>query len=339
MTVSATVCPCPALTPRTPTSGWAAGWNPLPRVTRQTEPRRVLGLFSGWATCAPTATLLACLGWVPHCPMQHPKPFYVPAAPQEGFSPQSLEGAEALGSQPTPTCTEPPPAVGSLNLYHPPDPEKEVFPAPPAGFQMAPCGCFFDPRIYRIEWTTPDLGQSALYKLAASSGGPVGGPSAPGSYLLEPQPYLKAPGLPPYPHYQPAPGGPQFLLPYFPPEGPGPEALGFVGDAGPAAFMELPLPPLEEGPAPATPSTSQGEQATCTHHAACRAHIAPGRLQPPPGPPRPLPWARTPGLPCQGATGQRGPTWGAPVPTRPQRAQGGQGQGGGPPGSRRGQGP
>lgn len=124
---------------------------------------------------------------------------------------------------------------------------------PPTGFQMAPCGCFFDPRIYRIEWTTPDLGQSALYKLAASSGGPMGGPSAPGSYLLEPQPYLKAPGLPPYPHYQPAPEGPQFLLPYFPPEGPGPEALGFVGDVGPTAFMELPLPPLEEGPAPPPP--------------------------------------------------------------------------------------
>uniref|UniRef100_G1RTS2 Proline rich 22 n=1 Tax=Nomascus leucogenys TaxID=61853 RepID=G1RTS2_NOMLE len=119
--------------------------------------------------------------------MQHPKPFYAPAAPQEGFSPQSLEGAEVLGRQPAPTCAEPPPAVGSLNLYHPPDPEKEVFPAPPAGFQMAPCGCFFDPRIYQIEWTTPDLGQSTLYKLAASSGGPAGVPS--------PQPYLKAPGL------------------------------------------------------------------------------------------------------------------------------------------------
>lgn len=114
MTVSATVCPCPPLTPRTPTSGRAAGWNPLPRVTRQTEPHRVLSLFSGWATCAPTAALPACLGWAPHCPMQHPKPFYAPAAPQEGFSPQSLEGAEALGSQPAPTCTEPPPAVGTI---------------------------------------------------------------------------------------------------------------------------------------------------------------------------------------------------------------------------------
>ncbi|XP_054319224.2 proline-rich protein 22 isoform X2 [Pongo pygmaeus] len=253
MTISATVCRCPPPTPRTPTSGRAAGWNPLPRVTRQTEPHQVLSLFFGWATCAPTAALLACLDRAHHCPMQHPKSFYAPAAPQEGFSPQSLEGAEALGNQPAPTCAEPPPAVGSLNLYHPPDPEKEVFPAPPAGFQMAPCGCFFDPRIYRIEWTTPDLGQSALYKLAASSGGPAGVPSAPGSYLLEPQPYLKAPGLPPYPHYQPAPGGPQFLLSYFPPEGPGPEALGFVGDAGPATFVELPLPPLEEGPAPPPP--------------------------------------------------------------------------------------
>nr|XP_003938887.2 proline-rich protein 22 [Saimiri boliviensis boliviensis] len=182
--------------------------------------------------------------------MQHPKSFYASAVPQEGFSPHSLEGAEVLGSQSAPTFTEPPPAMASLNLYHPPNPEKEVFPAPPAGFQMAPCGCFFDPRIYRIEWTTPDLGQSALYKLAASGGGPAGGPSTPGRYLLEPQPYLKAPGRPPYPHYQPVPGGPQSLLPYFPPEGSGPEALGFAGDSGSPAFMELPLLPPEEGLAP-----------------------------------------------------------------------------------------
>ncbi|EPY86314.1 hypothetical protein CB1_000320043 [Camelus ferus] len=94
--------------------------------------------------------------------MQRPKPFYTPVAPQEGFSPPGLDGTEGLGSQPTPACTEPLPAVGSSNLYHPPNPEKEVFPAPPAGFQMAPCGCFFDPRIYRIEWATTDFGQSSL---------------------------------------------------------------------------------------------------------------------------------------------------------------------------------
>ncbi|XP_031545529.2 proline-rich protein 22 isoform X2 [Vicugna pacos] len=230
------------------TSGRAAVWNPLPGVTGQTELRRTLSLFSGWASCAPTCC-------PPGPPMQRPKPFYTPVAPQDGFSPQGLDGTERLGSQPPPACTEPLPAVGSSNLYHPPSPEKEVFPAPPAGFQMAPCGCFFDPRIYRIEWATTDFGQSSLYKLAAvGSGGLAGGAASPGTYLLEPQHYLKAPVPPPlhppYPLYQPPPGGPQYLLPYFPPEGPGPEALGFVGEGGPPAFTELPPPPLKESKLP-----------------------------------------------------------------------------------------
>ncbi|XP_062966042.1 proline-rich protein 22 [Cynocephalus volans] len=194
--------------------------------------------------------------------MQHPKPFYAPAAPQEGFSPQGLEGAGGPGNQPAPPCAEPLPTVGSSNLYHPPNLEKEVFPTPPAGFQMAPCGCFFDPRIYRIEWVTTDFGQSSLYKLvAAGSGGPAGapagGPGSPGSYLPEPQHYLTAPAAPlpspVYPHYQPVPGGPQYLVPYFPLEGSAPEALGFVGDGGTPAFMELPPPLLKEGLAPPPP--------------------------------------------------------------------------------------
>ncbi|XP_036315563.1 LOW QUALITY PROTEIN: proline-rich protein 22 [Pipistrellus kuhlii] len=187
--------------------------------------------------------------------MQHPKPFYTPAAPQEGFSPRGLDGTEGPGSQPAPACTEPLPAVGSSNLYHPPNLEKEVFPGPPAGFQMAPCGCFFDPRIYRIEWATTDFGQSSLYKLAAAGGGvPAGGPSSPSAYLLEPQHYLKAPvPPPPYPHFQPVPGGPQYLMPYFPPEGPGPEALSFMGDGGAPAFVELPPPLLKEGLVPLPP--------------------------------------------------------------------------------------
>nr|XP_013216968.3 proline-rich protein 22 [Ictidomys tridecemlineatus] len=179
--------------------------------------------------------------------MQHPKPFYPTAAPQEGFSPRGLESTEGLGSQPAPACPESAPAVASNLLYQPLSSEKEAFPAPPAGFQMAPCGCFFDPRIYRIEWATTDFGQSSLYKLAVA-----GGPASPGSYLLEPQRYLKGPvpAPPPYPHYQPAPGGSQYLMPYFPPEGPGPEALGFVGDGGPPAFVDLPPPLLKESLAP-----------------------------------------------------------------------------------------
>ncbi|XP_029773882.1 proline-rich protein 22 [Suricata suricatta] len=182
--------------------------------------------------------------------MQHPESFYAPTAPQEGFSPRGLNDTEGPGSQPAPACTEPLPAVGSSNLYQPLNPETEVFPTPPAGFQMAPCGCFFDPRIYRIEWVTTDFGQSTLYKLTAvgsggSPGDPAGGPASPGTYLLEPQPYLKAPvpapPPPPYPHYPSGPEGAQYLIPYFPPEGP--EALGFVGDGGPPTFMEPGPPP------------------------------------------------------------------------------------------------
>ncbi|XP_054418248.1 proline-rich protein 22 [Pteronotus mesoamericanus] len=193
--------------------------------------------------------------------MQHPKPFYTTAAPQEGFSPQGLDGTEGQGGQPTPACTEPLPTVGPSHLYHPPDLEKEVFPAPPAGFQMAPCGCFFDPRIYRIEWATTDFGQSSLYKLAAAGGGvPAGGPASSGTYLLEPQHFLKAPVQPPpYPHFQPVPEGPQYLMPYYPPEGPGPEALGFVGEAGGPAFLELPPPLLKEGPVPLPPPVPSKE--------------------------------------------------------------------------------
>ncbi|XP_048196586.1 proline-rich protein 22 [Perognathus longimembris pacificus] len=175
--------------------------------------------------------------------MQHPKPFYPPSTPQEGVSPRALSSSEALGVQP-----EPLPAVAASNLpCQPPNPEKDVFPGPPAGFQMAPCGCFFDPRIYRIEWATPDFGQAPLYRLAVA-----GGPAMPNGYLLEPQSYLKTPGPPPPdPHYQPGPGGLQYILPYFPHEGPG--ALGFVGDGGTPGFVELlkeglaPLPPPKEG--------------------------------------------------------------------------------------------
>lgn len=121
----------------------------------------------------PPAAFLACPSRAPRLPMQHPKPYYAPAAPQEGFSPQGLDGSEGPGSQPAPACAEPLPAVGmsqgvagtgrpmrlgtkavptsfrvpptrlplftgSSNLYQPPNPEKEVFAAPPAGTGLLP---------------------------------------------------------------------------------------------------------------------------------------------------------------------------------------------------------
>ncbi|XP_034354908.1 proline-rich protein 22 isoform X1 [Arvicanthis niloticus] len=178
--------------------------------------------------------------------MQHPKTLYPPAIPQEGFGLQSLEGPEVPGGP------EPLPTVANANLhYQTPSLDQDVLPAPPAGFQMAPCGCFFDPRIYRIEWATSDFGQSSLYKVAVA-----GGPALSGGYLLEAPSYLKAPGPPPllYPHYQPAPSGPQYLTHYLPPEEPVPEALGFMRDGGPLSFMEM----LRDGLAPPpTPKETQ----------------------------------------------------------------------------------
>ncbi|XP_069914814.1 proline-rich protein 22 [Oryctolagus cuniculus] len=192
--------------------------------------------------------------------MQHPQPFYdaAAAAPPDSFGPRGLEPSEGPGGQPAASAPEPPPAVGSSGLYHAPNPENEACPAPPAGFQMAPCGCFFDPRIYRIEWAATDFGQTALYKLVAAggvapAGAPAGSPAASGGFLLEPRPYLRAPGPPPppppppppYPHFPPAPAGPPYLMPYYAPEGPDPDSLGFVGDAGAPGLAELPPAPPE----------------------------------------------------------------------------------------------
>lgn len=90
---------------------------------------------------------------------------------------------------------------------------------------MAPCGCFFDPRIYRIEWATANFVQPSVYKLS-------GGPSPQSTYLLDSQKYLKGPIQPvPYPPYQPVANNPQFVLPFFKPEGPAPnltEQISFI---------------------------------------------------------------------------------------------------------------
>ncbi|XP_006170356.1 proline-rich protein 22 [Tupaia chinensis] len=244
--------------------------------------------------------------------MQHPKPFYTPSATQEGFSPRGPEGAEGPGSQSTPSV-EPLPAVGASNVYPPPSPEKEVFAAPPAG-TSPPYRAFVDKSPCPARRRPPDVAcahpcpsqvgcQAGRETRAAGrvgpGGGPAGGPTSPGSYLLEPQPYLKASGLPPpplYPHLQPAPGGPQYLMPYFLPEGPRPDALGFVGDGGTPTFVELPPALVKEGPALQPPKEGKMPQLLITlpseppGPAAAYGHVQ-GRLSQFPGPeaaPRPI---------------------------------------------------
>ncbi|XP_077192365.1 proline-rich protein 22 isoform X2 [Paroedura picta] len=103
---------------------------------------------------------------------------------------------------------------------------------------MAPCGCFFDPRIYRIEWAMANFVQPSVYKLS-------GGPSPQSTYLLDSQKYLKGPIQPvPYPPYQPVANNPQFVLPFFKPEGPPANLMEQV------SFINSPLrgSPLVEAP-------------------------------------------------------------------------------------------
>ncbi|KAK2491781.1 hypothetical protein MC885_014394 [Smutsia gigantea] len=217
--------------------------------------------------------------------MQHPKPFYTPTGSQEGSGPWGLDGTEGSGSQPAAACVESLPTVGtsSSDSYHPPNLEKEVFLGPPAGFQMAPCGCFFDPSMYRIECAGTDFGQLPLYTLAAVGGsGPAGGPALPGTHPVEPQHHLKVlRPPPPYPQYQPATGGPQDLMPLLPPKGPRPEAMGFVGGGGPPVFVELPPALLPESLGPPPPKKNRVPQLviTISNEAASRSIL--GLLYPP----------------------------------------------------------
>ncbi|KAF7236388.1 Proline-rich protein 22 [Varanus komodoensis] len=82
------------------------------------------------------------------------------------------------------------------------------------GFHMAPCGCFFDPRIYRIEWATANFVQPSVYKVSS-------GPGPQSTYLLDGQKYLKGPVQPvPYPPYQHVASNPPFVLPFFKTEAP-----------------------------------------------------------------------------------------------------------------------
>ncbi|XP_040975342.1 proline-rich protein 22-like [Aquila chrysaetos chrysaetos] len=108
---------------------------------------------------------------------------------------------------------------GSANLCHLPA-QEQPFPAawaplaggtpqapqaPPAGLQRAPCGCLFDPRVFRIQWTTTDLPPPATATLgqgaASLPGAALWGPGGCGAPLA-----WAAPGTPQ--------GQPQYLAPY-----------------------------------------------------------------------------------------------------------------------------
>ncbi|XP_063003370.1 proline-rich protein 22 [Elgaria multicarinata webbii] len=179
--------------------------------------------------------------------MQQPKIFY---PQQETYAPRPLERPDGQPNRPFSAFILPEnlASVGTPSLYHCPNQEKELFAAPPAGFHMAPCGCFFDPRIYRIEWAAANFVQPSVYKLS-------GGPGPQNTYLLDSQKYLKGPlQSVPYQPYQPVTSNPQFVLPFFKPEGPATgnstDHVGFIGNPGHGSlFVDAARLP-GEGPVP-----------------------------------------------------------------------------------------
>uniref|UniRef100_A0A8C4KHX7 Uncharacterized protein n=1 Tax=Dromaius novaehollandiae TaxID=8790 RepID=A0A8C4KHX7_DRONO len=159
-------------------------------------------------------------------PARRPGPSACPKAspPQVGADPGTARGRGGLfPAAPMGLFSRSLPA-GSPSLYQPPGQEKEVLAAPPAGLQMAPCGCFFDPRIYHIEWATTSFLQPPVYKLG-------GGAAPPGTFLLDAQRYLHAAGPPdPFAPYQQLPGAPRYAAPYALPEDGVAPAVAFPGD-------------------------------------------------------------------------------------------------------------
>uniref|UniRef100_A0A8B9Q1H1 Proline rich 22 n=1 Tax=Apteryx owenii TaxID=8824 RepID=A0A8B9Q1H1_APTOW len=167
---------------------------------------------------------------------------HLPALVPHCTSLRPLGGEDAVGGAPASStvlpeqtslqpCTQPKPPLGDF----------------PGGLQMAPCGCFFDPRIYHIEWTATNFPQSPVYKLSGSGGAAA----PPGALLLDAQRYVHAAGQPdPFAPYQQLPGSPQYVAPYVPTEdGVGMAAAAFPGAPtlsgdGHAAPLLLALPAL-----------------------------------------------------------------------------------------------
>ncbi|XP_050766752.1 proline-rich protein 22 [Gymnogyps californianus] len=101
--------------------------------------------------------------WPPPAP-QFLQTFVLPETfyPQGRDRPQPLQPGDALGGKSGGDHRRPslPSLSGSATLFQVPG-QEQPFPAawvpqaPPAGLQRAPCGCFFDPRVFHIQWTAP----------------------------------------------------------------------------------------------------------------------------------------------------------------------------------------
>ncbi|GAB0206402.1 proline-rich protein 22-like [Grus japonensis] len=93
--------------------------------------------------------------------------------------PQTFYPQGAANLCPLPRQQQPFPAAWAPSLHVAPQGPQAL---PPPGLQRAPCGCFFDPRVFHIEWTVTSLpppASSTLSRGTASLPGQSGGPRPP----------------------------------------------------------------------------------------------------------------------------------------------------------------
>ncbi|XP_072701973.1 proline-rich protein 22 [Ciconia boyciana] len=145
-----------------------------------------------------------------------------PSTPEVGTDPTpAAQGRSGGRERRRPPAMAPVSPSGSANLCRLPG-QEQPFPAawaplpglapqppqaPPAGLQRAPCGCYFDPRVFHFQWTTTSLpppatatlGHSAASVPGAALWGP-GGCGTPLAWALPGTPQGQPQHLPPYNH-------------------------------------------------------------------------------------------------------------------------------------------
>ncbi|GAB0206443.1 proline-rich protein 22-like [Grus japonensis] len=113
-------------------------------------------------------------------PPRGPRDPPAPRLPQTFLLPQTFYPQGAANLCPLPRQQQPFPAAWAPSLHVAPQGPQAL---PPPGLQRAPCGCFFDPRVFHIEWTVTSLPPPASSTLsrgtaslpgAALWGGPRG---------------------------------------------------------------------------------------------------------------------------------------------------------------------
>ncbi|GAB0206351.1 proline-rich protein 22-like [Grus japonensis] len=119
-------------------------------------------------------------------PPRGPRGPPAPRLPQTFLLPQTFYPQGAANLCPLPRQQQPFPAAWPPSLHVAPQGPQAL---PPPGLQRAPCGCFFDPRVFHIEWTVTSLPPPASSTLSRGTASlPALPTSIPGYRHIEGQP-------------------------------------------------------------------------------------------------------------------------------------------------------